>query len=245
MLITSSITALITSIIVTIFLPILFKKWIKSFFDKKLENHKHNLELVTRQIDHDYQRRLHDFNLYATKVHEVYAMLYSYFAEAKTSTDIATSLFRQYPDFTQFSEQRLVDYLKEKQADSKRIDDILFHFQNKHLLALMVQGHTDLVAISEADKLKVKAIRYWYQSELYLSEEASKLLNTISDSLQSSLVDERMLAFDKLNGKNPRYENISNFEETRKSITNDLIKLKETMQLEISGGYYQKLIEEE
>lgn len=56
-----------------------FRKYIGSqiehLFGKRLEDHKHELSLITEAAKFDFQRKIHDFTLYATKKHEAYAEL--------------------------------------------------------------------------------------------------------------------------------------------------------------------------
>ena len=56
-----------------------FRKYITSqiehLFGKKLEDRKHQLSLIMEDTKFDFQRKIHDFTLYATKKHEAYAEL--------------------------------------------------------------------------------------------------------------------------------------------------------------------------
>jgi hypothetical protein len=56
-----------------------FRKYIGSqiehLFGKRLEDHKHQLNMITETAKFDFQRKIHDFTLYTTKKHEAYAEL--------------------------------------------------------------------------------------------------------------------------------------------------------------------------
>lgn len=51
-------------------------------FNKKLEDHKYELHLLMETNKFDFQRKAHDFTLYTTKKHAVYAELYDLYLRA-------------------------------------------------------------------------------------------------------------------------------------------------------------------
>jgi hypothetical protein len=70
------ISTLISSGIIILFVKSSIKGIITHYFNKNLENHKHELTLITEAIRLDHQRKIHDFSLYSNKKHEVYPEIF-------------------------------------------------------------------------------------------------------------------------------------------------------------------------
>jgi uncharacterized membrane-anchored protein YhcB (DUF1043 family) len=47
------------------------------YFNKQLDQHKHNLDIITKNIEYGISKKLYDFEAYASKKHTVYPELYS------------------------------------------------------------------------------------------------------------------------------------------------------------------------
>lgn len=67
-----------TAVIVAVgfLIKYLIQKKIDSYFNKKLENHKNELAVMTEKAKYDISRKLFDFEAYAIKKHTIYPELY-------------------------------------------------------------------------------------------------------------------------------------------------------------------------
>jgi len=83
----------------------LIQRKIDTYFNNKLEKYRQELNLLTEQVKYDLNKRMFDFQAYATKKHEVYPELYrklvaslfliQQYLSMKNSADISTLVERQ------------------------------------------------------------------------------------------------------------------------------------------------------
>jgi hypothetical protein len=73
------------------------KSQTKNFFDKNIKDHKHELTKSLKEVEFDYQRKIHDFTLYTQKRHDIYAELYEKLFRTISEVKFSTSKMRAYP----------------------------------------------------------------------------------------------------------------------------------------------------
>lgn len=169
-------------IVVTVWAAVKFfsKAFVNQQFNKLLETHKHELQVIIETNKFDLQRRMLDFNLFTTKKHEVYSKLFNCFLLAEGQ---ATALgIVEYPDLEKYDEFQLEEFLKKI---GMPITDIL-HFLNnwkdgeKSNLNNRIFIFYKNQEIIKARKYQVEAYNYYLISSLYLSEEVLNISEELS-----------------------------------------------------------------
>ena len=224
-------TSSITTIIVTAILPFVGKKWIDNYFKEKLEDYKHDLQLITKKVDFDYQRQIHDFNLFSNKKHEIYAELYSQLVNANNEVGSATSAYRQYPDFHRYDINKVRDFLVEMNISEDEINRITARFElDKNRTVKELTAKVDFKNAQKADIVRVEATRYLLKSEIYLNEEVSNKSNEIVQQLKNLMINEELLIDYKTSGEGNDLGIQKEQLEINRKVKENLSELKGTMQ---------------
>lgn len=100
------------------------KKVIENNFNEKLENHKHDLNLITEETKFSYGRMNQDFGLWTVKRHEAYANIHATSAEA-ISRVIKLRGIMSCPDYEHFSEEEIERTLKDRHFIQSDIDSVI------------------------------------------------------------------------------------------------------------------------
>lgn len=114
------------------------------YFSKQLDQHRHDLAIITRNAEYDISKKMFDFEAYAAKRHSVYPELYR-------------AAFEPWDRLSNFN--LIVKW------DSK--DDVM-DFDEKSLELRFDKEFTPIV-----NRLAI-AYDYFYMNELYLSENTAK-----------------------------------------------------------------------
>ena len=136
----------ITSIIVGLWVLIryLIQKKIDSYFNKKLENYKQELAIITENAKYDISKKLYDFEAYASKKHAVYPELYRL-------------VFEPWKDLTRFRFRFDIDIMHSKHDLKDRELQHLFYKQVNAIVSKSSAAHD-----------------YFRKNELYLSKNTVK-----------------------------------------------------------------------
>ncbi|MFP7479484.1 hypothetical protein [Terribacillus saccharophilus] len=186
-----TISALLSPLIV-----FLIKKYIeakvKHGFDKGLEDHKHDLQLLTKEVEYDYQRRIHDFSLFSSKKHEVYPQLYSLISDLHMKFEIASSAYKEYPDFrTDTKFDRIEEYLKKHEVSDDSIEQVKTEWLfDKQKGIQKFQTSLDFQEILVTDKKRVEAYKEFLNKELFTGSELSDLIKEFLNDIRMVLVEE-------------------------------------------------------
>ncbi len=89
------------------------KKSIETQFDKKLEEHKHSLQLIAESEKFEYQKMLADFNLFASKKHDSLTKLYGLLVEAKGAVFEVASVIQFSPSGEEWNKSDYENFLTE------------------------------------------------------------------------------------------------------------------------------------
>ncbi|MCA1024277.1 hypothetical protein [Halobacillus litoralis] len=233
-------TSGVTTVIVAAVLPFVGKKLVDNYFKEKLEDHKHDLQLLSKKVDFDYQRHIHDFNLFSNKKHEIYAEVYSQLVTAKNELSSATSAYRQYPDFWRYDSEKVREFLNDIGVnDENEINRITSRFElDKQSTVKELTVEVDAKNLYKADLVRVEATRYLSKTELYLSETVSKKADEIVQSFKELVLNEELLIEYKDSGEGNDLNVQKEQFDKNKQLKEKLVDLKGIMQKEISVGYY-------
>jgi hypothetical protein len=216
------------------------KGYINNYFKNKLEDHKHDLQQITEEIRYDYQRKIHDFSLFSSKKHEVYAYLYKLYNKANTDVKIATASYREYPDFKKNDSEEVEKYLLEMDINKDVVEKIKNMWSgDKEKAFKEFQNAIDFKKLITADRSKYEAITYFWDHSIYLSRDIEQSSKDINDCLKEIIHKEEYRIIDGNEGikKSEFYKGQRNL---NLQIDGHLRKIKEYMRKELSIGYYEK-----
>jgi hypothetical protein len=220
------------------------KNYIKSvtqnYFNKNIENHKHELTKALKEIEFDYQRRMEDFTLYTQKRHHIYAELYKMLSKAVVEIKYATAIYRQYPipQSYHINFEDLKNTLSKNSFNEEEIQSVINKWKidpqkgQKEACRII-----DSKRLAEADKLRVEAYNFFLINELYLNETLSKTIKEALDIMYEMVLDESMSI------QYPEDTDMSNkkwtqHKENSEKLTNRIEQIKKIMKEELSIGDY-------
>ncbi|MGG6362657.1 hypothetical protein ACQ5SI_26280 [Peribacillus frigoritolerans] len=163
--------------IVTFLLKSYFKNLISQFFQKELEDYKHDLNLITEEKKFDYQRKLHDFNLYRTSRHESYPVLYRLALSAVNNIKESNrEIF--WPNFDAMGIEEIKLYYRNEVKDEFEAQKTLTIFDKTSDVS-----HIKTSIASQRVRQSMKDIRdfnnYFRENELYYSQEIILLTHPV------------------------------------------------------------------
>lgn len=214
----------------------LIEKRIDHHWTTKLEDHKHQLDVLTEGARFDYARKIHDFGLFSSKRHEVYSHLYE--AVRKVHGGVVGLFgYNEYPNLLGHSTDELRETLKcEGFLEADREDILsLWTTDSRDRDQAQRRVHTLLRqrAKNQADRLWAEAWNEWLLSEIYLSDSVLEKCGEILRRLNSIRMDARFEHF---------YANRTKYEERARDteqVNNDLGALRKAMREELMRGDYE------
>lgn len=186
---TAIFTALSTSAIFiyifkTVF-PALVQSAVKSWFDKQLEEHKHELSKLLEGTKFNLTRLTHDYNTFNQKRHETYAELYKLLLTAEGNLSRYGIRLITRSNYNNFSENGLRKILEE---DLKLPDTVIDHIctmwsHDRESAHKTIYEWQERIYLSNAS-ISVQQFHNEYLSrELYLSTEVAEALSKIDQAL--------------------------------------------------------------
>ncbi|MDN4067415.1 hypothetical protein QYF50_05860 [Paenibacillus vini] len=221
------------------------KKRLDHEFNKRLENHKADLQNIRDYNSFDLGRRLQDFNLFTTKKHSIYPELYEFLliAEGKLSL-LYNGIIRTFPDFLNMNSEQLVVYLRENNFDiSDDLDGIINEWDNnKKELLQVLYGEIRNKEMNEARQAIIKAKNHFLFSRLYLSEEIAASLDQLTKTMLHYLIDKEYVMYES----GPEKIEASRALGSKQEKISELMDLvKKIMQDELKIGYYDNRSKDE
>ena len=105
--------------VVKVFFEKLIGSSIGNYFNKQLEDHKHELSLASESARFDFQRKIRDFSLYAEKKHEIYIALHKLVLDAHGRIFGLIGLVRM-PDLTEYDRKDIDRFLIKEHLSRKK-----------------------------------------------------------------------------------------------------------------------------
>lgn len=208
------------------------KNVIENGFKEKLEDHKHDLNLITEETKFNYGRMNQDFGLWTVKRHESYAKLHNATADAVSRVMRLRGLVR-IPDYEQFSKEEIEQLLKDRNFIQADINAVVSYWDSDRQRAMRQFNKLDKlhreymaeVACAEAQNALI-------DSQLYISTEINSMLEELHNKVYSLLIDYRAEYWDEAKGKRE--------EELRQYIPEAWRQATSKMRSELSGGYVEE-----
>jgi len=212
---------------------------IAASFDKKLEDHKHDLQIASEEAKFDFQRKIEDFNLFVTQKHEKYSELYGKLLEAFSRV---TNLYGLKSELTyeEHNEADIRRIMEKENFPEGKIQEIfqIWEAKDKSEAIDQMKIFKRLVEFQKASRSIQEARSYFRPAQLYFSDDLVDLIEEF---------------FSKLNHAQSNYEINHNFHTGMPHGYTDLVKegreaenkakdflseITSQMKKELSVGYY-------
>lgn len=206
------------------------KKVIENNFNEKLENHKHDLNLITEETKFSYGRMNQDFGLWTVKRHEAYANIHATSAEA-ISRVIKLRGIMSCPDYEHFSEEEIERILKDRHFIQSDIDSVIKVWESDRHFAMKQFNKLDkLYREHQAQLAWGKANNTLIESQLYVSDDTYKMLDALLRDTYFLLTNYRSGYWNEEKGKEE--------EALASMIPENFKKITVKMRTELSGNYF-------
>lgn len=225
-----------TLIIIGGFMKVAVNKFIDTRFNKRLETHKSELQLILETNKFDFQRKMSDFNLYTNKRHESYMNIYDMYLRADGAIRGLMGL-RSLPDYSEYGREDLEKRLRSfNLLENVIIDflqkwDVATNYNDKTQLHREINDYIKKIEPKIAKNKLSEAKNYYLTRRIYLSEEVNNLLESLTINL-SNYANGVEFLFDS----NIPFTNKQNIDLL---ITNDFSQLQTQMATELQAGYYK------
>ena len=216
-----------------------FRKYLSSKIDfdfkKQLAVYKKDLNLITKQVEFDYQRKIQDFNLYTTKKHEKYIELHKLLRIADGAI-LGLMGLQHEPTYEEYNKEDIRNMLLKMEVQTGKIDDILtiWDTHNKAEAIQEMRKYLQLLKINAARSSLTKANNFYLMSKLYFSDDVCAYKEKLADKLSN------LFTIYQLSLEHPgAYKNATQeSHKIRSEIKTFVMKLEKTMKDELSVGYY-------
>jgi len=141
-------------------------------FDKRLETHRHSLQLATERARHAYQRELADFNLYAVRRHEAAASVYK---ALRIAHGYVSNLFggRDQLTFEDFNREDIAAHMTSLDVPGGKQEEILAAWDDDKGAAIRdLRPYLRVMEVQRAEAKLIDARNEAIINELYLTDEA-------------------------------------------------------------------------
>ncbi|ACT00207.1 hypothetical protein [Paenibacillus sp. JDR-2] len=207
-------------------------------FNKKLENHKSELQSLQEYNKFDLQRKMHDFSLYNSKKHAIYPNVYELFLNAQGRLNELRG-GRRVPDYKNMSSIELRHTLKEiYELDNVYLDPIIasWETEDREHQYVELRKFIKRVEIVQARMSVTEARNQTLLQWLYFSENIAEELHQLSIYMLHYLVD---IEFeDEMKGPDG-VELRKAMSAKKEEIDRLLTKVRADLQAELKKGYYE------
>ncbi|MYL30727.1 hypothetical protein GLW03_12915 [Halobacillus halophilus] len=193
-----------------------------------------NIESYKNELLYDLQRKVHDFQLYSNKKHEIYAEIYKQLYLCNNEIKLVTAIYKQFEYYINYTQKELEDFLNERKVLQIEKDEIKRLFStDKGKMAEKIHDIIGRDKFLEVEKLRIKTYQFTCETLIYQSEEVDSLCDKITDNQA-----EILKVFNKYK-VSPNKKQTLDCVETLNVELDGLIKdLQRAMQNELSIGYY-------
>ncbi|MCP3794696.1 hypothetical protein [Paenibacillus sp. CH40] len=227
-------------IIATVWTALKFfsKSYVNQQFNKLLETHKHELQILMENNKFDLQRKMLDFNLFTTKKHEVYTKLFNLYLVAEGRARGIDGY--EYPDFKKYSKSEIKEYLTSLNIPSVDIQNFVDNWtsEDAHIIADHIIDYLKKLEIKNAIKCQQDAKNYSLFSGLYLSEKVAVISKELSQNLGTYSNDLNIIHNFTMS-QSDRDRIVAEMRDKENKIEELIASLKYELQQELSIGYYK------
>ncbi|MCD4652760.1 hypothetical protein K8T06_02375 [bacterium] len=203
-------------------------------FNRKLEDHRHDLTTISESLKYDYQRKLEDFNLFTTKKHAIYMKLYELihiaFGKVGNLTSSRPILTLEDRDKTDIEM-----YMDVYNFPNKIKSRILNMWDTNQASAIgIIRKYKRLFEIQDARFAIMEARNYSITNKLYLSDS---VFDKISNAAGKMISLHSIHTHPDVDQGSKGGSRISTLKEEISVLVEEITKI---MRYEISIGYYNE-----
>jgi hypothetical protein len=161
---------------------------VDSRFAKRLEDHRHMLDLAAEAAKFDLQRRLADFGLYAAKKHEAAGKIWEGLRVAHGAVTSLRGLTRE-STMEDYNEEDLRTAFSGLRMPRGKQEEILAEWRKSPAAALAsAQPYLRMLRVQYAERLLTEARNTIYLNELYLTDEVVAAIDPLVGALNDWMV---------------------------------------------------------
>lgn len=200
-----------------------FRSKLEGEVQKGVDKHK-------ADIDNTYARQIENYHLYVGKQHEAYAKLNEHLIRAESMA--VFQALKSYPDFTQYSEDEISDYLNERMVTKKELTHMIGLMRTPKELQTEMQNYTERFNIRKARDLFNETKNHYWLSALYFSNQVSAQFETITQKLSEMILTREIPS----NGDRLSRDDMNRLRDLQKQLKPDIDKIIMQMKSELSAG---------
>ena len=161
------------------------------YFNKRLENYKHELNLITENARYNFQRKIQDFSLYTVEKHKRYIELHKLILNAHGRIFELSGRVSSL-DLKEFGKSDIEIYLEDRNLLRKKRLELLSLWDkdtsnNKETAISEINQYCRALDIGGARDELTEARNYYLKSRLYLSTTADASIKDFLDKLSKRL----------------------------------------------------------
>ncbi|MCG7377399.1 hypothetical protein MH215_10365 [Paenibacillus sp. ACRSA] len=220
------------------------KAYINQQFNKKLEDHKHDLSAIMEVSKFDLQRKSYDFNLYTTKRHESYVDLHNSLLGTQGCISNFNRGLERSPHFAFVQYEDLKHFLESNNLRPDRIEYFLGLWtkipSSDNPLNKELREHFKQQELKRLNDSLVNSLNKSLLVSLYLSEEVTRSTEAIIIEMHKAydFIEQFCLSHSP---EDVKYIEFGNAMEISKEISSSIKSLRLQMKKELSVGYYDQM----
>lgn len=200
-----------------------FRNKLEGEVQKGVDKHK-------AEIDSSYTRQLTHYKHYVAKQHEAYAKLNELLLKAEGMA--VFQRLRSYPDFKQYSEPEITEYLQARMVTDCELKHMLSLIPHPKDLQDEMQNYTERYNIHKARDLFNDTKNHYWMNALYFSTAVSDQLDAITDILHKMILTRENPA----NGDRLSKEDMQQLADLQKELRSKIDEIVMQMKSELSAG---------
>jgi len=174
----------------------LFKKYfgglIDNAFSKEIETFKQKLEVATEEIRFDFQKKIHNYNLFIQKKFSAYEEIQRLILYAESKICSLYGL-RSEPTYEEYNKDDFITLLEKNNFTKGKIEELLSYYNKR---AIFIEKFRKLLRFKEMGEsnISINELRnhYWL-SKLYLSDEIDKETKDVIDKMTTLQIKYELL----------------------------------------------------
>ncbi|WP_169083267.1 hypothetical protein [Paenibacillus sp. PL91] len=202
-----------------------------NYFNKKLESHKHDLQIMMEHMRFDFQRKTQDFILFTNKKHEKYAKIYDLYLRAESKVRLVLRNEFSPSKFLMYSQIELENYLRRFSLEESQLLHFLEEWSRSDDKKEIADKISDFLFDLELIRSRTafnNAKNEFLLNRIYLSAGVTLIVERLTNELNNVLFTIDFFSNNKFD----------NQEEIHNTIMASINELTDLMKSELGIGYY-------
>jgi hypothetical protein len=210
---------------------------VDNVFQKKLVDHKHELDILTENVRFDYQKKIQEYGLYLVKRHEKYLELHQLIQEAYGWLDSLYG-FRRGSTYEEHNKVDILAIMEQENFPKGKIEEItvVWDRDGKDKAIGLMKKFLRLIEFRKTEAAIIKARNFYFISNLFFSEKISKLTKRLVDNLHSAYSSYEMVNDLPVDDSESRKEHYSEANKSKSDSLTTLDELTKQLKKELSSA---------